>query len=81
MKLEAGAPEAIPVVAIAVLQRLGLLNADLPPGLQPFARLPLRNWAGREVGEIRAEPGAHRDDRRRRFASLALTFWSGGRYC
>ncbi len=55
LKLEAGAPEAIPVVAIAVLQRLGRLDATLPGGLQPFARLPLRNWAAREVGEIRAE--------------------------
>jgi L-asparaginase II len=58
IKLEAGAPEAIPVVAIAVLQRLGQLDADLPPGLQPFARLPVRNWVSREVGEITAEPDA-----------------------
>lgn len=58
VKLEAGASEAIPVVAIAVLQRLGLLNADLPAGLQPFARLPLQNWAGTVVGEIVPEPAA-----------------------
>jgi L-asparaginase II len=58
IKLEAGAAEAIPVVAIAVLQRLGQLDAELPAGLQPFARLPLHNWAGREVGEIVAEPTA-----------------------
>ena len=50
--------EAIPVVALAVLQRLGLIEADLPAGLQPFARLPLRNWAGKDVGEIVAEPDA-----------------------
>jgi L-asparaginase II len=56
IKLEAGAAEAIPVVAIAVLQRLGLLDANLPAALRSFARLPLRNWAGREVGVIAAEP-------------------------
>jgi L-asparaginase II len=58
IKLEAGAMEAIPVVAIAVLQRLGLLDATLPDRLLPYARLTLRNWAGTEVGEIRAEPDA-----------------------
>jgi L-asparaginase II len=45
-------------VAIAVLHRLGLLDATLPERLQPYARLPLRNWAGTVVGEIRAEPDA-----------------------
>jgi L-asparaginase II len=58
IKLEAGAMDAIPVVAIAVLQRLGLLDTTLPERLQPYARLPLRNWAGTVVGEIRAEPDA-----------------------
>ena len=55
IKLEAGGGEAIPVVAIAVLQQLDLLPAELPDRLRPFARLTLRNWAGRDVGEIRAE--------------------------
>jgi len=55
VKLEAGSGEAIPVVAIAVLQLLGVLAAELPERLRPFARLSLRNWAGREVGELRAE--------------------------
>ena len=50
--------DAIPVVAIAVLQRLGLLDATVPEGLLPYARLTLRNWAGTEVGEIRAESDA-----------------------
>jgi L-asparaginase II len=58
IKLEAGAMDAIPVVAIAVLQRLGLLEATLPERLEPYARLPLRNWAGTVVGEIRPEPDA-----------------------
>jgi L-asparaginase II len=56
IKLEAGGGEAIPVVAIAVLQQLGVLDAALPERLMPFGRLRLRNWAGRESGEIRAEP-------------------------
>jgi L-asparaginase II len=55
IKLEAGGGEAIPVVAVAVLQQLEVLDADLPDRLRPFARLTLRNWAGRDVGEIRAE--------------------------
>ena len=58
IKLEAGAGEAIPVVATAVLQNLGVLPADLPDRLLPFAKVTLRNWAGRGVGEIRPEPFA-----------------------
>ncbi len=56
IKLEAGAGEAIPVVGVALLQQLEVLDADLPDPLRPFARLMQRNWAGREVGDIRAEP-------------------------
>lgn len=56
IKLESGGGEAIPVVAIAVLQQLGVLASDLPERIRPFARLTLRNWSGREVGEIRADP-------------------------
>jgi L-asparaginase II len=56
IKLEGGGGEAIPVVAISVLQHLLILEADLPDRLRPFATLTLRNWAGRESGEIRAEP-------------------------
>ncbi|MHB8488362.1 MAG: asparaginase [Candidatus Dormibacteria bacterium] len=55
IKVEAGGGESIPVVALAVLQQLALLDADLPERLRPFARLTVRNWAGREVGEVRAE--------------------------
>ena len=43
------------VVALAVLQHLGVLESDLPDRLLPFASVTLRNWAGRDVGEIRAE--------------------------
>jgi L-asparaginase II len=55
IKVEGGGGEAIPVVAVAVLQELGMLDADLPDPLRPFARVPVRNWAGRDVGEIRPE--------------------------
>jgi L-asparaginase II len=55
IKLEAGGMEAIPVVAIAVLQHLDVLAADLPERLRPFAASTVRNWAGTDVGEIRAE--------------------------
>jgi L-asparaginase II len=56
IKLESGGGEAIPVVAIAVLQQLGVLSTNLPERLRAFATLTMRNWAGRDVGEIRAEP-------------------------
>jgi L-asparaginase II len=56
IKLESGGGEAIPVVAIAVLRHLGVLASDLPERLRPFTTSTMRNWAGREVGEIRAEP-------------------------
>jgi L-asparaginase II len=55
IKLEAGGAEAIPVVAVSVLRHLGVLKADLPDRLRPFATLTLRNWAGRDVGMIDAE--------------------------
>ncbi len=55
IKIEAGGGEAIPVVALAVLQQIGLLDADLSDRLRPFASVTVRNWAGREVGEIRPE--------------------------
>ncbi len=56
IKLESGGGDVIPVVALAVLQQLGLLVPDLPDRLRPYARLTVRNWAGRDVGEIRADP-------------------------
>ncbi len=58
IKLESGSFEAVPVVATAVLQCVGVLDADLPEALQPFARLPLRNWAGITVGETAPEADA-----------------------
>ncbi len=56
IKLEAGGGEAIPAVVITVLQGLEVLPAELPDALQSFARMTLRNWAGRDVGDVRPEP-------------------------
>ncbi len=58
IKLEAGSADAIPVAAIAVLQRLGILEREVPERLRGFATLPVHNWAGTEVGDIRAEHDA-----------------------
>jgi L-asparaginase II len=55
IKLEAGAGDALAPVAIAVLQRLGVLGSDLPEALGVFARPPVHNWAGTVVGETRVE--------------------------
>ncbi len=58
IKLEAGSFESTPVVATAVLQRLGILDAVLPDALKPHARPALRNWAGTIAGETAPEPDA-----------------------
>ena len=58
IKLESGDMEAIAPVAIAVLQRLGMLPDELPPELQPFASPAVRNWAGDQVGATRVVAAA-----------------------
>ena len=58
VKLEAGAGEAIPPVAIAVLRRLRALPDPLPGPLRRHAEPVLRNWAGASVGRIEATVGA-----------------------
>jgi L-asparaginase II len=55
IKLEGGAGDAMPVVALAVLRRIEAIAPELPDRLRPYTQLPLRNWAGRHVGETRAE--------------------------
>ena len=54
IKLEGGAGEAIPAIAIAVLQRLGMLPETLHSSLERHAEPALRNWAGTPVGTIQA---------------------------
>ena len=58
VKLEAGAGEAIPPVASAVLRRLGAFPDPAPPDLALHEEPVLRNWAGTEVGRIRPETAA-----------------------
>ena len=55
IKLEAGAGEAIPPVALATLRRLGALPEPLPDRLETYAEPVLRNWAGTPVGTIQAD--------------------------
>ena len=58
VKLEGGAGEAIPPVAIALLRRLGAVPDPLPEPLERHAEPVLRNWAGTAVGRIEASVGA-----------------------
>ncbi|HWW09198.1 MAG TPA: asparaginase [Candidatus Acidoferrales bacterium] len=58
LKLEAGNIEAIPPVALAILQRLGAVPQPPPGALEPFGRPSLRNWEGAVVGETRVEAAA-----------------------
>ena len=59
LKLEAGAGEAIPPVACAVLRRLGAFPDPAPFDLARHEEPPVRNWAGAEVGRIRVEQDAY----------------------
>jgi L-asparaginase II len=57
LKIADGAKRASEVAIGAVLQRLGVLDADAAAALRPFLRPTLRNVAGREVGSIRPAAG------------------------
>jgi L-asparaginase II len=54
LKVVDGAPRAVPPAAIALLRRLGALDAAAEERLAAHARAPVRNVAGRIVGAIRA---------------------------
>ena len=54
LKVLDGAARAVPPAAIALLARLGALDARAIAQLEPHARTPVRNVAGRIVGEIHA---------------------------
>lgn len=51
-----GAARAVPPATLALLGRLGALDALAKERLSGHARPPLRNVAGRAVGELRARP-------------------------
>jgi L-asparaginase II len=54
VKVIDGAMRAAPPATLALLGALGVLNADATARLTQHARIPIRNVAGRVVGEIRA---------------------------
>ncbi len=54
LKVSDGAARAVPPAAIALLTQLGALDAPAAADLAEHARPPVRNVAGRIVGEIRA---------------------------
>ncbi|MBV8444871.1 MAG: asparaginase [Candidatus Dormibacteraeota bacterium] len=56
IKLEAGASEALPAVALGALVHLGAVAVD--DQLATFVEPELHNWEGTVVGRIRAEPSA-----------------------
>ncbi len=55
VKCEDGANRAVPPAVIALLEHLGALDAAARAKLEPWARPPLHNAAGLEVGTLRAE--------------------------
>ena len=61
LKLEAGASEAIPAVAAAVLKRLGAFPDPAPADLAVHEEPLVRNWAGDAVGRIRVDTAALTD--------------------
>lgn len=56
LKTVDGAARAVPPAALALLGRLGALDARAKDRLSARARPPLHNVAGRVVGELRARP-------------------------
>jgi len=52
VKMEDGGQRGRDPITIALLQRFGVLPADLPPALKPFTEPVITNWAGKKVGEV-----------------------------
>ncbi|MGH7643081.1 MAG: asparaginase [Candidatus Dormibacteria bacterium] len=53
IKLESGAPAGLPQVATEALQQLGHLERSLPQELTELVSIPVTNWVGTPVGEIK----------------------------
>lgn len=53
IKVDDGGDRAAHVIAMSVLNYLGVLDGDAMARLAGLADTPIRNWAGREVGVIR----------------------------
>ena len=58
IKAEDGAGRAAEIGLIAFMDRIGLLNAEERERLRPLAQPPIKNWAGRLVGEMRPAASA-----------------------
>jgi L-asparaginase II len=55
VKIEDGNSTPMPVIVMRVLEEIGAITPDEAAELQVFREMPLRNWRGIDVGEIRAE--------------------------
>jgi len=58
LKVDDGGDRAAHVLAMAVLHHLGVLNDEAMARLSDLAQLPIRNWAGQDVGSIRCAEGS-----------------------
>lgn len=63
LKIEDGGERARNVVAIEILEGLGVMNEDIRASVAPFGARPLNSHAGLRVGEIRAVFDLSVDDR------------------
>ncbi|MBL4800344.1 MAG: asparaginase [Emcibacter sp.] len=57
VKVDDGGDRAAHMVAMSVLDYLGVLNADAVVRLAGLTKTPIENWAGQEVGEVRPVEG------------------------
>ncbi len=64
LKIEDGAPRAVPMALVRTLEELGLLNASARKALEDVWSEPLRNWSGRTVGRMVADFKLRRAKRR-----------------
>jgi L-asparaginase II len=53
IKLESGAGAGLPQIAARALQQIDQLESPLPPNLSELVDVPVTNWVGTPVGEIR----------------------------
>lgn len=56
LKIDDGARRASEVAVLALLERLGALDADAAKAVAAWARPAVKNWSGRRVGEVRPAP-------------------------
>jgi L-asparaginase II len=54
-KIEDGNITAMPMIVTRVLEQIGVVTPEELEALDTFRRMPLKNWRGIDVGEIRSE--------------------------